>query len=98
VNDDANDDSPRVAAAIRFGAAHDEFDTLLQTMLQVWMALVCVAIVMWVCVRLAYHRALAEWRDIAAATDKEEQADEWADTRRSVWRARRRLMNLQREA
>ena len=65
---------------------------------QVWIGLLSVAIVMWVLVRMAYVMTLAEWRELAAATDKEEQADEWAATRRSVWRAKRRLMNMQREA
>jgi hypothetical protein len=76
-----------MAASIRFEAARAEFNVLMQTMLQIWLGCLGVAVVMWAVLRVTYLRKLTEWHGHAAAVRQREAVDEWAGTRRSVWAA-----------
>lgn len=79
-------------------AARDKYDALMQLFLQVWTGLLIVAMMMWVYLRWSYHHLVDAWQALSLAETKQEIADAWADTRRSLWRARREVLVAQREA
>ena len=56
------------------------------------------AVVLWVVLRVMYLYALRMLRTNDVAAAQAEAADVWADTRRSAWLARRRLLQARREA
>jgi hypothetical protein len=53
---------------------------------------------MWIVLRVLHWHALRALRTEAMAAELAEEADDWADTRRSAWKARRRCLELRREA
>eukprot|EP00037_Helgoeca_nana_P026854 m.304884 g.304884 ORF g.304884 m.304884 type:complete len:747 (-) comp27334_c0_seq2:1511-3751(-) len=95
--DDFDDDFPGIAASKRFDAGRDAFDRLIQETLLIWDGLLGVAVLLWVGLRWTHTQMAAGWRRMVVAEAKEEAQDEWADTRRSGWRARRTLLEVQRE-
>lgn len=97
-NDDLNDDNPRLVASAKFVSARDKFDSLMQVTLQAWIVLLVVAVLMWVYLRWSYARLVEAWHKETFATTKDEIADDWADSRRSLWRARRQILVLKRDA
>lgn len=67
-------------------------------MLLVWDVLVGLAVGLWAVLRILHVRALRLLGNEAAAATHAEATDVWIDTRRSVWEAKRRFLELQREA
>ena len=87
----------QAGAIKRFERGRAAYDALVQQMLQVWTGALGVAILQWLHLRWRHARAMQRWHRMAAATAAGEAADEWADTRRSGWRAERRALDAQRE-
>jgi serine/threonine protein kinase len=96
--DDIDDDEPSVEATKLFQSGRNAYDNLVRDMLIAWDALVGVAVVMWLVLRVMYARATRLLRVEAAAAARAEETDEWADTRRSTWEARRQLLNARQSA
>jgi serine/threonine protein kinase len=97
-NDDFDDDSPSTPASLVFQNGRDEYDNLVRNMLVAWDAVVGVAVGMWVALRMLYILSLRALRTEAVAAARAEANDEWRDTRRGAWEARRRLLEARREA
>jgi hypothetical protein len=97
-DDDLDDIEPSGAASFVFQSQRDAYDNLVRDMLVSWDVVVSVAVGMWIVLRALHHHALRALRTEAAATARAEENDEWADTRRSAWEVRRRLLVARREA
>eukprot|EP00037_Helgoeca_nana_P009398 m.82503 g.82503 ORF g.82503 m.82503 type:complete len:1195 (+) comp19552_c0_seq1:104-3688(+) len=95
--DDADGDAvPEIDAAKgKLDRGRDEYDLLVQRMLQLWSGAVGVAIIVWIGVRIAYAQISLTWRACIDAVNSAELADAWGDTRRSEWRAKSTLLNAQ---
>jgi hypothetical protein len=98
INDDLDDDSPSTRASLVFQNGRDEYDNLVRNMLVAWDVVVGVAVGLWVALRTLHMLALRALRTEAVAAAQAEASDEWRDTRRSAWEARRRLLEARREA
>jgi hypothetical protein len=98
VNDDHDDVSPSIAASLAFQNARNAYDNLVRDMLVAWDSVVGAAVGMWVVLRVLHRRALQALRTEATAAANAEAADVWRDLRRSVWGARRRLLEARQEA
>lgn len=96
--DDRDDDAPNVVAAQQFDAARNSYDALVQLMLRVWLGFLAVAIVMWFCLRSVYRTLVQFSRHLDARMAELEAADEWADTRRTAWKAKKDFIQMQRIA
>lgn len=98
-NDDLDDDGwPVVSKAMRdFSSARNSYDDLLRWMLLVWDGFLGVALLMWLGLRIAYHRAVRSWRAHVRSESSAEAADDWALTRQSIWNTRRERMHAERE-
>jgi hypothetical protein len=97
-NDDLDDDASSVAASSTFKSQRDAYDNLVRDMLVAWDCVVGVAVAMWIVLRVLHWHALRLLRSEAIAASLAEEADVWVDTRRSAWEARRRYLELRREA
>jgi len=95
-HDDLDDDSPRLVAANAFVAARNRYDTLVQRMLQIWVAFLGLAILLWFYLRKSYFKIVGQWRRLAEKALLEEADDEWKVTRRSRWQTQRRVLAAQR--
>ena len=92
-NDDLDDSgAPSLAASLEFEHGRAEYDNLVSDTLVAWDVLVGVAVVLWIVLRLMYLHALRMLRSKVVAVSRAEATDVWADTRRSAWAARRRLL------
>jgi serine/threonine protein kinase len=96
-NDDLDDDQPS-AASLEFQRGRDEYIDLLRNMLIAWDVFAGLAIGLWAVLRILHRHALQTLRTEAATAEQAEANDEWFDTRRSAWKARRRLLEARREA
>lgn len=54
-------------------------------MLLAWDALLGLALLLWVSLRVQYRRVLAQWNRQAKEEAEAEAQDEWGATRRSQW-------------
>jgi hypothetical protein len=97
-NDDLDDDIPSVTASSTFKSQRDSYDNLVRDMLVAWDGVVGVAVAMWIVLRALHLHALRVLRTEAIAAELAEETDDWADTRRSAWEARRLFLELRREA
>jgi hypothetical protein len=66
-------------------------------MMLAWNALLGVALLMWIVLRVLYRRALAKWRSNARANIVAEANDAWGLTRRGEWSTQRDWHEIQRE-
>jgi hypothetical protein len=98
LDDDLDDSAPSIAASLAFQNARNAYDNLVRNMLVAWDSFVGVAVGMWVVLRVLHRRALLSLRTEATAAANAEAADVWRDLRRSVWGARRRLLEARQEA
>jgi hypothetical protein len=97
-NDDVDDDTPSIAASSTFHSQRDAYDDLVRNMLVAWDIVVGVAVGLWIVLRVLHLQAIRSLRTEAAAAALAEAADVWADTRRSAWGVRRRLLEARQEA
>lgn len=84
-DDDLDDETPATIASQKFKDGRQRYDDLVREMLIVWDVLVGLAIVLWTVLRVIHHHALRTLRIEESQAARAEAADEWADTRRSVW-------------
>jgi hypothetical protein len=96
--DDLDDDTPTSRSAAKYDRAEREFNSLLQIMLQVWLGFLGLAILLWFRLRWAVADLMARWRALMSSLPEAEAADAWASTRRSAWRARYQLLDVQKAA
>eukprot|EP00037_Helgoeca_nana_P031308 m.398176 g.398176 ORF g.398176 m.398176 type:complete len:1112 (+) comp28369_c0_seq2:30-3365(+) len=96
--DDVDDDYAGIAAGKRFESSREQYDTLVQRMLQAWIALLLGAVLAWMLLRRAYAQLLARSRAVLRTAAKGEASDDWALTRRSEWRSSRELVQMQKQA
>lgn len=96
--DDMDDDSPQTIASHTFESSRDEYDDLVRSMLLAWDAVVGLAILLWMALRVRHHRTVRAYTEELDASRRQEADDEWADTRRSEWRAERRLVQARQAA
>ena len=97
-NDDLDDDQPSVAASVEFQSAREKYDELMRNMLLAWDVFAGLTILLWITLRLLHRHAQHTLDNEALMTSQAEVQDVWADTRRSVWKARRNFLNARREA
>ena len=97
-NDDLDDDVPSVAASFSFENGRREYDALVRDMLVAWDALVGLAVVLWIVLRVMHHHALRILRSEVVAASEAQARDVWAGTRRSGWEAKHRLLEAHRNA
>ena len=95
--DDLDDDEAGSNAALRFASAQSEYDHVLQSMLQMWLGFLGLAIVMWIALRLTLRAKLSKWRVILAERQEEWSRDLWAPTQKNEVINRRRIVDLMRE-
>ena len=97
ITDDLDDDEAGSNAALRFASAQAEYDHVIQSMLQMWLGFLGLAIVMWIALRLVLRAKLSQWRVILAERQEEWARDLWAPTQTNEVINRRRLVHLMRE-
>jgi hypothetical protein len=97
-NDDLDDIEPSFAASSTFENERNAYDNLVRHMLVAWNVLVGVAVGLWVWLRALHLHALRALRTETAAAAQAEAADEWGETRRSVWEARQHLLKARKQA
>eukprot|EP00035_Acanthoeca_spectabilis_P015826 m.317844 g.317844 ORF g.317844 m.317844 type:complete len:1135 (+) comp16442_c0_seq2:26-3430(+) len=90
--DDADDDASKpvglpATALATYDKGRANYDELVRVMLLVWDALLGIAILLWVSLRIMYRRTILQWRRQAAAVINAANRDAWRDTRQSAWRA-----------
>ena len=95
--DDLDDDQAGIMAATTFASAREEYDMLLQDMLQMWLGFLGIAIVMWVALRIEFRGKLSHWGVVLAEQEEEWSRDLWAPTQKNELINRRRLVSLMRE-
>lgn len=96
-SDDLNDDNT-FGALIAFTNSRTHFNDVLQKFLLAWNAFVGLALLMWLIFRWKHLQLHWAWRREMTSTEVLESTDEWGKTRRSHWRDRRRVLDLQRRA
>jgi hypothetical protein len=92
------DDHPVYAAYLQYGAGRNSYDSLVRNMLVAWDLIVGVAVVLWIALRVLHLHVLRALRSEVAAMARAESNDEWRDTRRSAWEARRLLVKVRGDA
>eukprot|EP00035_Acanthoeca_spectabilis_P032332 m.18321 g.18321 ORF g.18321 m.18321 type:complete len:1119 (-) comp5301_c0_seq1:24-3380(-) len=97
-DDTVDDDFPAEAASNRFEHARAEFNSLMQRMLQAWLACSGVAVILWAILRIYFIRMVSEWQKQAVVLKHRQATDEWANTRRSTWAEAFTLMEMQKKA
>ena len=96
--DDLDDYNPYADASSKFLNQHDEYDELIRMMLITWDVFVAAAMCLWIMLRLMHVHVLRSLRVEAAMMARAQENDEWAETRRSAWAARRELLDLRRQS
>eukprot|EP00035_Acanthoeca_spectabilis_P011822 m.208487 g.208487 ORF g.208487 m.208487 type:complete len:680 (-) comp15455_c0_seq1:2958-4997(-) len=96
-SDDLNDDNT-FGALIAFTNSRTHFNDVLQNFLLAWNAFLGLALLMWLIFRWKYLQLHWAWRREMTSSEELESTDEWRKTRRSHWRDRRRVLDLQRRA
>jgi hypothetical protein len=97
-DDDHDDEAPSGQASSAFQGSRNAYDNLVGNMLLAWDLVVCLAVGLWIVLRVSYVLAQRALRTEAAAAAAAEASDEWRATRRSAWEARRRLFEARGEA
>jgi hypothetical protein len=97
-NDDADDVSPGDVAHNEYTSANEEYGQLLATMLQVWVALLGVAIVMWLYMRRLFVRLLSAWRTRLTEAEAEWNRDLWAPDQQGERATKLRFLTIAKES
>jgi hypothetical protein len=95
--DDFDDDAPNLSAGRRFTKGRNMYDTLVQQMLQVWIAFLVLCILLWFNLRYTFARLSQRWR-----VDLSEAEDQWnrdlcATDLQGVRKTKRRFLELTKE-
>jgi hypothetical protein len=92
-----DDDLAGIDAAKRFASACDEYDMLLQDMLETWLGFLGIAIAMWIALRVQFRAKLSHWLVVLAEREEDWSRDLWAPTQKNELINGRRLVDLMRE-
>jgi hypothetical protein len=95
-NDDLDDDLPDGPAKQRFADARNEYDTLVQQMLQVWIAFLGMSIVLWSYLRWTFARFTKSWLVTLSEAEKQWDRDLW--DQQSTRQTKRRFLELTKES
>jgi hypothetical protein len=95
--DDFDDDDPATPAGQQFTKGRGMYDTLVQQMLQVWIAFLVLCILLWFYLRYTFARLIQRWR-----VDLSEAEDQWnrdlcATDLQGVRKTKRRFLELTKE-
>jgi hypothetical protein len=97
VDDDQNDLVPGAPFSLRFDSARGRFDSLEQTMLQVWLGLLGVAIATWLGLRWKFLRLGKAWRHRRISAESQWDRDLWARANEGQRLAKKRLLDMVRD-
>eukprot|EP00035_Acanthoeca_spectabilis_P016995 m.354855 g.354855 ORF g.354855 m.354855 type:complete len:772 (-) comp16596_c0_seq3:195-2510(-) len=95
--DDLDDDSPQIGATNRFVEARQQYDGLVQAMLQVWATFLGVTIALWLYLRWQYRRATRH--NSVALADASQEWDEvlWGESGKAQRVTKTRIFTLVQE-
>jgi hypothetical protein len=97
-NDDLNDDLPMATAETRFTNGRNEFDALVQRMLQVWVAFLVLCILTWLYLRWTFSRLTKIWLRTLSDAEKQWDRDLWAPDQQGTRQTKRRFLVLIKES
>lgn len=97
LDDDQNDDNPMVAASATFSSASTEYNRLNQLMLQVWVAFLSLAMLMWVYLRWTFRKLLADWWAHLNEAQVKWDRDLWSESDQSERARKLRVLTLAKE-
>jgi hypothetical protein len=98
-NDEVDDDYlPAVNAAQRFSTARNEYDTLVQQMLQVWIAFLGMSILLWFYLRWTFARLTKSWLLTLSEAEDQWNRDLWAPDQQGERQTKRRFLELTKES
>lgn len=97
LDDDQNDDDPMVTASTTFSSASTEYNRLNQLMLQVWVAFLSLAILMWAYLRWTFRKLLAAWWAHLNEAQVKWDRDLWSESDQSERARKLRVLTLAKE-
>jgi hypothetical protein len=95
--DDLDDDAPYLSAGKRFTTARNKYDTLVQRMLQVWIAFLVLCILLWFYLRYTFARLTKRWHDTLSEAEEQWDRDLCASDLQGVRKTKRRFLELTKE-
>ena len=97
-NDDHDDDDgPSADAAQRFATARNDYNTLVQQMLQAWIAFLGMSILLWLILRWIFARLTKTWFHTLSEAEEQWDRDLWAPDHQAERQTKRRFLELIKE-
>jgi len=96
-SDDFDDDDPATPAGQRFTKGRSKYDTLVQQMLQVWIAFLALCILLWFYLRYTFARLIQGWRVNLSEAEDQWNRDLCATDLQGVRKTKRRFLELTKE-
>jgi hypothetical protein len=97
-NDDLDGDEPQIAASQKYSTARNEYDTLVQQMLQVWIAFLGMSILLWFYLRWTFARLTKSWLLTLSEAEEQWNRELWASDQQGERQTKRRFLELTKES
>lgn len=94
IENDLDDDTPYQQASHAFDKGRRDYDSLVQSMLRVWVGLLAVAAVVWVGLRIKFLKLLSAWRGVLAASQRQWDRDLWEESNHGRRRTKRKILDI----
>jgi hypothetical protein len=97
-NDDLDDDEPQISEDQKYSTARNEYDTLVQQMLQVWIAFLGMSILLWLYLRWTFSRLSKSWLLTLTKAEEQWNRELWAPDQQGERQTKRRFLELTKES
>jgi hypothetical protein len=96
-SDDFDDTDPDSLAGRQFAEARNKYDTLVQRMLQVWIAFLVLCVLLWFYLRYTFARLTKRWLVTLSEAEEQWDRDLWAPDQQGERKTKRRFLELTKE-